>query len=211
MGVFLNLMEWAKEQKQGKPLSLLDRCVISITAGGIGAVVGNPADLCLIRMQADKTLPVEQRRNYTHVGNAMARVVKEEGFFALWKGANPTVVRAMVLNLGMLAPYDYCKGIFSKSLGIKDQNAVNLLSSAVSGFLASFMSLPFDYMKTKLQKQKAGPDGKLPYSGIFNAFSKTLAKEGVSGLWTGFPTYYVRIAPHAMLTLLFTDYLKKFI
>lgn len=120
MGVFLNLMEWAKEKKEGKPLTLLDRCVISITAGGVGAVVGNPADLCLIRMQADKTLPVEQRRNYTNVGNAISRVISEEGFFALWKGANPTVVRAMVLNLGMLAPYDYCKGIFQKSLGWKD-------------------------------------------------------------------------------------------
>lgn len=63
-------------------------------------------------MQADKTLPVEQRRNYTNVGNAISRVISDEGFFALWKGANPTVVRAMVLNLGMLAPYDYCKDIF---------------------------------------------------------------------------------------------------
>jgi len=43
-------------------------------------------------MQADKTLPVEQRRNYKNVGNAMSRVVSEEGFFALWKGCNPTVV-----------------------------------------------------------------------------------------------------------------------
>jgi len=101
-------------------------------------------------MQADKTLPVEQRRNYTNVGNAMSRVISEEGFFSLWKGANPTIVRAMVLNLGMLAPYDYCKDIFTKSLGWKDQKSINLASSAVSGFLASFMSLPFDYMKTKL-------------------------------------------------------------
>ena len=92
MGIFLNLMEWAKQKKEGKPLSLLDRCAISITAGGLGAIVGNPADLCLIRMQADKTLPVADRRNYTNVFNAMSRVVKDEGFFALWKGAYPTVV-----------------------------------------------------------------------------------------------------------------------
>jgi len=41
-------MEWAKQKKEGKPLTLLDRCGLSITAGGIGAIVGNPADLCLI-------------------------------------------------------------------------------------------------------------------------------------------------------------------
>ena len=94
--------------------------MISITAGGIGAVVGNPADLCLIRMQADNTLPPAERRNYKHVGDAMVRVVREEGFLSLWKGAYPTVVRAMALNLGMLAPYDFCKDVFSKTLGWKD-------------------------------------------------------------------------------------------
>lgn len=80
----------------------------------------------------------------------MIRVVREEGFFSLWKGAYPTIVRAMALNLGMLAPYDYCKEVFNKSFGIKDQRTCNLAASAVSGFLASFLSLPFDYMKTKL-------------------------------------------------------------
>jgi len=55
----------------------------------------------------------------------------------------------MVLNLGMLAPYDYCKDIF-KNLGVKSERGRNLLASAVSGFMASYMSLPFDYMKTKI-------------------------------------------------------------
>ncbi|WZZ38466.1 hypothetical protein YC2023_034725 [Brassica napus] len=32
----------------------------------IGACVGNPADLALIRMQADNTLPLAQPRNYTN-------------------------------------------------------------------------------------------------------------------------------------------------
>jgi solute carrier family 25 oxoglutarate transporter 11 len=39
-------------------------------------LVGNPADLALIRMQADSRLPVEERRNYTSVGNAFSRIVK---------------------------------------------------------------------------------------------------------------------------------------
>jgi len=35
--------------------------LIAVTAGAIGAVVGNPADLSLIRLQSDATLPVDQR------------------------------------------------------------------------------------------------------------------------------------------------------
>lgn len=59
-------------------------------------------------------------------------------------------MRAMVLNLGMLAPYDYCKDMFKTYLGFTNERKTNLAASAVSGFLASFMSLPFDYMKTKM-------------------------------------------------------------
>ena len=54
------------------------------------------------------------------------------------------------MNLGMLAPYDYCKDIIKANFTIKSERAVNLMAAAVSGFLASFMSLPFDYMKTKM-------------------------------------------------------------
>jgi len=30
----------------------------------------------------------------------------------------------------------------------------------------------------------------------------SLAKEGVTGLWAGLPTYYFRVGPHAIITLL---------
>lgn len=45
-------------------------------------------------------------------------------------------------------------------------------ASAVSGFLASFFSLPFDNAKTKMQKMKKGPDGKFEYANIFDAIMK---------------------------------------
>ena len=40
------------------------------------------------------------------VGNALARIVREEGVGGLFTGAGPTVVRAMALNMGMLASND---------------------------------------------------------------------------------------------------------
>jgi len=69
--------------------------------------VGSPADLSLIRMQSDSTLPAAQRRNYKGVGDALIRIVKEDGVGGLFRGAGPTVVRAMALNMGMLASNDH--------------------------------------------------------------------------------------------------------
>jgi solute carrier family 25 oxoglutarate transporter 11 len=107
----------AIEANDGKPLPLYQKALCGLTAGAIGASVGSPADLALIRMQADATLPVAQRRNYSNAFNALYRIVADEGVLALWKGAGPTVVRAMALNMGMLASYDQSVEFFKDSLG----------------------------------------------------------------------------------------------
>lgn len=83
-----------------------------------------------------------------------------------------------------------------------------LAASAVAGFFASFFSLPFDFIKTRLQKQSKGPDGKLPYKGFVDCFQKVIREEGPLRFYRGFSTYYVRIAPHAMVTLIVADYLN---
>ena len=54
---------------QKVPLAAKAAC--GLTAGALGAIVGNPADLSLIRMQADGTLPPEQRRGYKNVFDAL--------------------------------------------------------------------------------------------------------------------------------------------
>jgi hypothetical protein len=47
-----------------------------LIAGFVGSLVGNPADLALIRMQADARLPVAERRNYKNVVDAFKRITK---------------------------------------------------------------------------------------------------------------------------------------
>ena len=56
-----------------------------LTAGGLGSLIGTPADLALIRMQADNTMPPEKRRNYKGVFDALLRCHHEQ------PGANSAV------------------------------------------------------------------------------------------------------------------------
>jgi solute carrier family 25 (mitochondrial oxoglutarate transporter), member 11 len=207
-GVYLNVSQYMERNlPEGKKnISFGQKCIASLMAGAIGAFVGNPADLALIRLQTDSTLPEDQRRHYRNVGDAFTRIAREEGPTALWKGVGPTMVRAMALNLGMLGPYDQVKEMLTKVFG--PSNATNLGASACAGFLAAAMSLPFDNVKTKLQRMRLNADGTAPYKGMIDCALQTIKKEGPLGFYTGFPTYYVRIAPHAMLTLLISDVLK---
>ena len=49
----------------------------------------------------------------------------------------------------------------------------------------------------------------MPYSSIADCFAKSIAKEGVTGLWAGLPTYYFRVGPHAIITLLAAEQYRK--
>ena len=125
LSVFLRILtSKAIEANDGKPLPLYQKALCGLTAGAIGASVGSPADLALIRMQADATLPAAQRRNYSNAFNALYRIVADEGVLALWKGAGPTVVRAMALNMGMLASYDQSVEFCKDSLGFGEAATV---------------------------------------------------------------------------------------
>ncbi len=60
-------------------------------------------------MTADGRLPAAEKRNYKHVGDALVRMVREEGLLTLWRGAIPTMARAAVVNAAQLASYSQAK------------------------------------------------------------------------------------------------------
>lgn len=185
----------ASAETKGTKVGFKERAGAGLAAGGLAAMVGNPADLALIRMQSDGLKPAAQRANYSSVVDALVRISKNEGVFRLWAGCYPTVVRAMALNFGQLAFFSEAKNqLKSTSLSSRSQT---LTASAIAGFFASFFSLPFDFVKTRLQKQTRAPDGSLPYKGMFDCFKKVAKDEGLLRFYRGFGTYYVRIAPHA--------------
>ena len=82
-------------------------------------------------------------------------------------------------------------------------------SSMIAAIATSTCSLPFDNIKTKLQKMKKSPDGTFPYSGFLDCARKTALNEGVLGFWAGLPTYYFRVGPHSIITLLTAEFLRK--
>ncbi|GAY57536.1 hypothetical protein CUMW_180220, partial [Citrus unshiu] len=208
LGSFRILTNKAIEANDGKPLPLYQKALCGLTAGAIGASVGSPADLALIRMQADATLPAAQRRNYTNAFQALYRIVADEGVLALWKGAGPTVVRAMALNMGMLASYDQSVEFFRDACGLSELPTV-IGKYSLQSVCYLCLNLPFDYVKTQIQKMQPDAQGKYPYTGSMDCAMKTLKAGGPFKFYTGFPVYCVRIAPHVMMTWIFLNQIQK--
>lgn len=205
LGVFEALK--SKLSKEGEPLPFSTKLLMGCTAGGIGAVVGTPAEVSLIRMTADGRLPPAERRGYTSVFNALARVTREEGLLTLWRGTGPTVARAMVLNGAQLGTFHEAKERIASTFGIGEGVKLHAMASVISGFACTVASIPLDNAKTKLQSMKV-VDGKPEYSGMLDALRKTAGKDGVLSLWRGFTPYFLRLAPHTILTFMCMEQLK---
>jgi len=62
---------------------------------------GNPADVALTRMSADRNLPVERRRCYRNGLDALMRIGREEGLgrSGLMRGVVAHVQRALIVNV----------------------------------------------------------------------------------------------------------------
>jgi solute carrier family 25 (mitochondrial oxoglutarate transporter), member 11 len=170
-----------QEMKGGAKLSLPDKLLLGACAGGAASVIGSPCDLALVRIQSDSMLPAAQRRNYSGIINAASRIVKEEGVLALWRGATPVVIRAVVLNSALLAVAEQCKENFASYFqgGMTDWRNI-IISNTIGGTVAAVVSLPFDMAKTRMQQMRPLPDGTLPYKNMFDCIGKIAKKEGVS-------------------------------
>lgn len=184
--------------------------VCAVSAGGLGAIIANPADLALVRMQADSILPPAQQRGYSGIADALASIVRTEGAAGLMGGVLPTMYRAMAQNFGMLAFNSKAKELLTH-MNVGSENVIVFGSASIAGFAASVFALPFDFIKTQIQKMAPDPHtGEMPYKGPLDCAAKQFKAGGVLRFYAGFPVFYFRIAPHAMLTLIMQDKIKKF-
>ena len=205
LGLYKTLVDRHKAKTHSEYISFAHKFYYSTLSGGIGAIVGNPCDIALIRLQSDHSLPANLRRNYKGIIDALYRIPKEEGVLAYWRGCTPTVLRACALNLGMLVPYDQCKEYFDAKLGYSSMNRI--YSSLVAAVCACLISLPFDNIKVKCQRMVSDDAGKYPYSGFADCALKSTRREGIIGLYAGFSVFVARVGPNVIITLLTLDFL----
>ena len=204
-GVYDSLKAWFQSGHEESELGLAERVSSALIAGGIGAAVGNPADVAMVRMQADGRLPVAQRRNYKNVFDGLLRIVREEGVLTLWKGCSPTVVRAMVVTASQFAVYDQIKAALLSTAYFEDTPVTHFSSGFLAGFVASCTSNPIDVIKTRVMNMEPGQ-----YKGPVDCVVQTVRAEGVMALYKGFVPTFVRQAPFVVVTFVTLEQIKRF-
>lgn len=182
-----------------------------LIAGGVGAAVGNPADVEMVRMQADGRLPKDQRRNYKIVIDAIARMSKQEGIGSLWRGSALTVNRAMIVTASQLASYDQAKEMILERGVLGDGIGTHVAASVAAGFVAAVASNPIDVIKTRVMsmKMEAGAPPPPPYSGALDCAAKTVKAEGLMALYKGFIPTISRQGPFTVVLFVTQEQVRK--
>ncbi|KPM11202.1 mitochondrial 2-oxoglutarate/malate carrier protein-like protein [Sarcoptes scabiei] len=210
MGVYTSLFDtYSRDYAQGKPPGFFVKATIGIIAGACGAFIGTPAEVSLIRMTSDGRLPLNERRGYKNVFDALIRITREEGVLTLWRGCLPTIGRAMVVNAVQLATYSQTKQFLLSTPYFKDNIGCHFVASMTSGLFTTAASMPVDIAKTRIQNMKT-INGKPEYSGAIDVLAKVIRNEGLFALWKGFTPYYARLGPHTVLTFIFLEQMNKF-
>lgn len=101
-------------------------------------------------MQSDGFPPDAQQAKYRSVVDAVTRIVRAEGIFALWSGCLPTTIRAMCTNFGQLAFFSESKHQLQKHTRMSERGRT-LTAAAIGGFFAAFISMPADFVQSRLQ------------------------------------------------------------
>jgi solute carrier family 25 oxoglutarate transporter 11 len=206
VGLFNNLMQYFKDKEKqwwnGKVAS-------GIFAGAVGSGLVCPVEVSLVRMQVDGKLPVEQRRNYKHVFDAMYRILKEEGVAGGWRGVGPTMSRAIVITVSQLGTNEEVKERLSKDYGMKGFQLV-ATSAMIASVVVCVASNPMDTAKVRMQQQIVDPvTGEKPYPNMAATLVKMVRNEGPLALWKGFFPWYIRGGGHTIFLFLFLEEFKK--
>ncbi|KAL8243139.1 hypothetical protein R6Q59_009397 [Mikania micrantha] len=199
--------KWTDDNTGTFPLSR--KITAGLLAGGIGAAVGNPADVAMVRMQADGRLPVAQRRNYKGVSDAIATMVKQEGVTSLWRGSSLTVNRAMIVTASQLASYDQIKETLIKNGVMGDGLGTHVTASFAAGFVASVASNPVDVIKTRVMNMTVVEGVAPPYKGAVDCAVKTVRAEGPMALYKGFIPTISRQGPFTVVLFVTLEQVRK--
>ncbi|KAG5361882.1 ADP,ATP carrier protein 2 [Yarrowia sp. C11] len=196
--------------------------LVDFMMGGISAAVSKTAAApiervkLLIQNQEEMIKQGRLSRPYAGIIDCFKRTAAEEGVVSFWRGNTANVIRyfpTQALNFAF-------KDKFKKMFGFKKSEGywMWMVGNLASGGLAGATSLAFvyslDFARTRLANdaKSVGKDGKAAgerqFNGLIDVYRKTIASDGVAGLYRGFGVSVVGIIVYRGLYFGLYDSLK---
>ncbi|XP_058100231.1 mitochondrial adenine nucleotide transporter ADNT1-like [Magnolia sinica] len=216
---------WLYRQQPGNEdaqLTPLLRLGAGACAGIIAMSATYPMDMVRGRLTVQTERSPYQYRGMFH---ALTTVLREEGPRALYKGWLPSVI-GVIPYVGLnFAAYESLKDwlIKTKPLGLVEDNELGVVTrlacGAAAGTVGQTVAYPLDVIRRRMQMAgwkdassiiTGDARGKAPieYSGMVDAFRKTVRYEGFGALYKGLVPNSVKVVPSISIAFVTYETMK---
>mmetsp|Transcript_41405 Transcript_41405/g.99743 ORF Transcript_41405/g.99743 Transcript_41405/m.99743 type:complete len:325 (+) Transcript_41405:476-1450(+) len=237
--VYENFKKSARQRKgleKQSDLTSIDNFQIACASGAVMVFITNPIWLIKLRMQLQMKKASERlqtsHKPYNGLFDAARTIIREEGFFALYKGTGPALlltshggVQFMVYE-ALKKNFHYTRakrmedGDTSSVLERLKKSVGHLTMGAVSKIIASTTTYPLQLIKARVQQRsefvELSSDGevrvvKRDHKGVISTIIRTWQQEGIAGFFKGAIPNAVRVAPSSALTFVVYEFVLDYL
>ncbi|KAG1338108.1 ADP,ATP carrier protein ER-ANT1 [Cocos nucifera] len=184
----------AAEKEAARPSG---KMAADFVMGGFAAVVAKsgaaPVERVklLLQNEGEMLKRGHLQRPYKGIANCFSRVLREEGVLSLWRGNQANVIRYFPTQAFNFAFKGYFQSLFGCSKekdGFLKWLAGNVASGSVAGATTSLFLYHLDYARTRLGTDaiEYRANSQRQFKGLVDVYRKTLASDGIAGLYRGF-------------------------
>ncbi|PNH08808.1 ADP,ATP carrier protein [Tetrabaena socialis] len=193
--------------------------LVDFMAGGLSAAISKTAAAPIERVKLliqNQDEMIKQGRlsaPYKGIGDCFGRTIADEGVGSLWRGNTANVIRyfpTQALNFAFKDKFKRMFG-FNKDKEYVKWFAGNMASGGMAGAVSLSVVYSLDYARTRLAndaKSSKKGGGERQFNGLADVYRKTIASDGVVGLYRGFSISCVGIVVYRGLYFGIYDSLK---
>jgi len=171
--------------------------MVDFLMGGVSAAISKTAAApiervkLLIQNQDEMIKQGRLDRKYNGIGDCFKRTMADEGAVSLWRGNTANVIRyfpTQALNFAFRDKFKAMFGYKKERDGYAKWMAGNLASGGAAGATSLLFVYSLDYARTRLanDNKSAKKGGERQFNGLIDVYKKTLATDGIAGLYRGF-------------------------
>jgi solute carrier family 25 folate transporter 32 len=225
---FKKLLRQRNGLDENSPLSSIANFQLACASGGVMVCLTNPIWLIKLRMQLQMKKTSERLKDgpkpYNGMVHAARTIVKEEGFWALYKGTAPALLLTshggvqFVVYEALKKHYHYTRAERDTAGSVLERLEESfgfLAMGAVSKMIASTATYPLQVVKARMQQRseyvELTSDGnvklvKRDVTGILETSKRIWQKEGILGYFNGCLPNAVKVAPSAAVTFVVYEF-----
>jgi len=174
----------------GKQLGFFENFMLSGVAAGVSKTAAAPIERVKLLVQNQDEMIKQGRldKPYTGVLDCTKRVLATEGVGPFWRGNLANVLRYFPTQALNFAFKDKVKAAIAvpKDASYTTKLAGNVASGGIAGSMSLFFVYSLDFARTRLANDNKSKDGTRQYNGLIDVYKKTLATDGIQGIYRGF-------------------------